>query len=306
MKISNYDEFEYDYSTYWKNRNYEHFAETIALKKILNDVSGNWFLDIGGSFGRHLPVYYSKFKHPIITDYSLNTLINNKFRILEKYPNTSLIAANAYYLPFRDSVFDGSMMVRVLHHIEEPKAFFDQLKSILSNKGVHVQEFANKIHIKARIRNLIKINRSFFSTDPYQQPTLKQFEGSNNKETVFLNFHPKYILKELKDRGFNVISEVGVSFLRSGIVKKFVPIKLTIFIENMLQKIYFIRYFAPSVFFKTTISKENEINSYEKLEDILVCPRCKSDLKFKNEHCECTKCKSQYEKVAQVWDFRVE
>lgn len=307
MKISNYDEFEYDYSTYWKNRNYEHFAEVIALKKLFLEDNGNFFIDIGGSFGRHLPMYYNKFKNPIIVDYSLNTLLNNKFRILENYPNTKLIAANVYFLPFRESSIDGSAMIRVLHHIEDFDKFYKQLSYVLKDNATHIQEFANKIHIKARIKHLLKRDFKFFDLTPYQQPTALNFEGSNGTETVFLNYHPEFIIKEVSKFGFTLEDKLGVSYFRINFIKRLVPLKLLIWLEGITQKIFGRTSLAPSIFFKLKIKKSKENNNtYNKLEDILVCPKCKSELIFKKDICTCSECKNKYEKVADIWDFRVQ
>lgn len=306
MKVTNYDEFEYDYSTYWKHRNYEHFAEVLVLKKFFLNKNGDWFLDIGGSFGRHLPIYYKKFKKPIILDYSLNTLINNRDRILEKYPNTTLISANVYFLPFKESVFDGAMMVRVIHHIEDVPAVLGQIQKILRNKAGYIQEFANKMHIKAVIRHLLKRDFSFFSTKSFQQPTQAQFEGSNGMETTFQNFHPKYIQQELVNKGFEIKKKCGVSFFRISFIKRALPIKVLIFLESLAQVLFGRTNISPSIFLDCEMKKKNLSGNKQGLEDILICPKCNSELSFKKEDCVCTKCKNRYEKVAGIWDFRVQ
>lgn len=306
MKISNYDQFDYDYSKYWKNRNYEHLSEVYALSKLMKDTKGKWFMDLGGSYGRHLPTYYDKFENPIIVDYSLNTLINNKERIWKQYPKTKLVAANAYYLPFKNDVFDGSIMIRVLHHIENTNQFFDELVRVLKNQSTHLQEFANKMHIKARIKHLLKLDKSFFNTLPYQQPTHNNFEGTQGVESVFLNFHPTYLRKMLKDKGFKLVTKQGVSYLRIGILKKIFPNVLLISLEKLMQKLFGKSHISPSIFYKLTLKKDSTKDEYDNFEDILICPKCKSELKFKKEECVCTQCKGRYEKVAGVWDFRVQ
>lgn len=304
MKISNYDENDYDYSVYWKNRNYEHNSEVTVLSKLLNNESGEWFLDIGGSFGRHLPIYSKNFKHPVITDYSLNTLINNKFRILKNYPSANLVAANAYFLPFRNSVFNGTMMVRVLHHLEDSKLAFNEAQRCSQSNSIHIQEVANKVHLKARIKHMFDLK--FFDWTPYQQPTKHSFEGTNGTETVFLNYHPDYIRDQFTKLNFKLISKTSVSMFRLGIFKRiFSPTLLNLF-EKIFQLTLGWTYLAPSVFLKFKNLNSSETIKYNKLEDILVCPKCKSELKFKNEECVCTECNSKFEKVAGVWDFRIE
>ncbi len=54
----------------------------------------------------------------------------------------------------------------------------------------YVQEFANKMHFKAKIRAIIKRDKSFFNISPYRQPTLTASEGTkNNIEGIFYNYH---------------------------------------------------------------------------------------------------------------------
>ena len=87
MEISNYDEFGYDYSTYWKDREYEDLSERNILEKTFEKIpSGDWFLDIGGSYGRLTDIYSKRFKKPIILDYSLETLNKNQNSLKSKYP----------------------------------------------------------------------------------------------------------------------------------------------------------------------------------------------------------------------------
>ena len=50
-KVVNYDEVDYDYKTYWVNREYENEVEQIAIKSLMRDVEGGMFLDLGGSYG---------------------------------------------------------------------------------------------------------------------------------------------------------------------------------------------------------------------------------------------------------------
>ena len=36
-KVADYDTYDYDYSTYWSKRKYEHEAESLVLKKLLKN-----------------------------------------------------------------------------------------------------------------------------------------------------------------------------------------------------------------------------------------------------------------------------
>jgi len=308
MEISNYDKFNYDYSTYWKDREYENMAEHIILEKIFKEIpSGNWFLDIGGSYGRLTDTYSKRFKHPIILDYSLETLNRNKKILQEQYPNIILIAANAYQLPFRDSVFDSALMVRVLHHLNQPEVFFEEIKNVLKSNSTYIQEFANKVHIKAKFRALLKRDFKFFNKEPFQQPAVGNFEGTQDQSSIFLNFHPKYIKKLFKDSNLKIYKRYGCSYLRLPFLKKRIETSFLIKIESFLQKIFSWSNLSPSIFFVGKSIKEiTHEKRFRTLRDILVCPKCKNFLSFSGNTAVCTKCRKIYSKKNDIWDFRID
>jgi ubiquinone/menaquinone biosynthesis C-methylase UbiE len=309
--ISDYDKLDYDYSKYWQERLYENLAEKNLLNKIFEDDKGNWFVDVGGSYGRITSTYYNSYKHPVILDYSLKTLIKNKAVIKSKYPKVTLIAANAYKMPFKESSFDGGLMVRVLHHIEKPQEYFKEAKRILKEDAKYVQEFPNKVHIKAKIRALFRKDFSFFSEDPYKQPIGKNLEGSKKEDGgIFLNYHPAYIKSLLEKNDFVIKKKFGCSFLRSQTIKKLLGIDLMVFVEKILQKTLSWTNIPPSIFFETTLRKKETKKTTEQnsnLEDILVCPSCKGELSFEKEgYAECKRCNLQFFKKDDIWDFRIE
>jgi ubiquinone/menaquinone biosynthesis C-methylase UbiE len=302
--IANYDKYDYDYSNYWENREYEHLAEINVLKKLLKG-KGNFFLDIGGSFGRHAPLYADRYKTPIILDYSLKTLQKNREDIQKRFANVEMIAANAYKLPFRESSIDSAMMIRVLHHIDRPEEYLTELKRVLGNDSEYIQEFANKYHIKARIRAFIKGDTSFFSTEPYQQPTAENFEGTEGEEAIFLNYHPRFLRELLERIGFEVVAKRGSSYLRIPLLKKLLPESVLLFFEKTCQILFSWSNLPPSVFFKATLKKDST-EKYSSLGEILVCPSCKSELRNEKGRLVCVSCKKSFEKKDGIWDFRVD
>jgi ubiquinone/menaquinone biosynthesis C-methylase UbiE len=303
QKVVNYDGYDYDYSTYWKGREYENNAEHIVLENFLKKEKGNWFIDIGGSYGRLAEGYADKFKHCVILDYSLKTLQKNHKNITNRFPNCILIAGNAYNMPFKENVFDGGLMVRVLHHIERQKDYFEELSRILKEDGIYIQEFANKIHIKARIKAFLARDKSIKDRKPYQQPTI-HLEGAKGDGVSFLNYHPEYIENLLEDTGFDIEKKQGCSYLRIPILKKVFGSKILLFFEKIFQKLFAKADISPSIFLKTELDKGEEGDKYEQLEDILACPSCKSRLEFENDIAICTNCGEKYIKKEGVWDFR--
>ena len=305
-RIANYDELDYDYSTYWKKREYEHQSEVLVLEKLLKKDSGKWFLDVGGSFGRVLPTYYDKYTNCVIVDYSLKTLQKNSSTLKKEFPNVELISANAYYLPFRENTFDGGLMIRVLHHLDKPEEYSSEIYRVISPLGIYIQEFANKQHIKALIRGIIKLDSDIFNTSPYQQPDRKNNEGARENANVpFLNYHSIWIKKLLIKQGFRILKKYGCSFLRLEPLKKRLNIQILLFFENIFQNIFSFLNLSPSIFIKSIKKSSSKKSMGNELKDILVCPRCKEELNITEKKAVCTNCKKEYYKKENIWDFRI-
>lgn len=306
-RVSDYDLFDYDYTSYWKSRNYEDQAEKHVFKKIFSSKKGKWFLDIGGSYGRLASTYYNQYTNPIVLDYSLKTLQRNSNILKKQYPHLELIAANAYHMPFKDNSFDGAIMVRVLHHILEPELYFKEVNRILNNDATYIQEFANKVNIKAVLRAIFHLNMGLLSEDPYQQPTKNNFEGTKNGEqTIFVNFHPSYIKKMLQENQFKVIKKYGCSYLRSQKLKRIFGDKILLLKEYILQFLFANTNFPPSIIFESRAQKSQPKSISKRIEDVLVCPKCHGSLKFDRDIAYCKSCDTQYEKKENIWDFRVD
>ncbi len=306
-KISNYDEFDYNYRNYWETRAYEDKSEKIVLKRYLAGLKTKFFLDIGGSFGRNLEAYCQLCETPIILDYSLKTLLKNKERMRKECPEVQLIAANAYHTPFKENTIGASMSVRVLHHIENQKGFFAEVNRITENKGLFLLEYANKMHLKARLKWILKGQFSNFSTLPYQQPSQGNFEGAKEGEdAIFLNYHPRYIKKLLNENSFKVLKSTNCSFFRINFVKKMLPFSLLITLEKIFQKLFSWKNISPSIIIKTIKEAEDiEKNNIGKFEDILCCPGCKKDLEFRGKEAFCKKCNKIFKQENEIWDFRI-
>lgn len=305
QEIVNYDGYDYDYSTYWKDRKYEDMAEHNVLNKLLRNDRGEWFIDIGGSYGRLADCYAGKYQNCVIIDYSLKTLQKNYEVITNKFPNLILIAANAYKLPFKNSSFDGGLMVRVLHHIDRQADYFKEVSRILKGQGIYIQEFANKRHIKARLKALLNHDKEINNLEPYQQPTIN-LEGAKGDGVSFLNYHSKYIEKLLKDEGFNIQNKQGCSYLRIPLLKKILGTNIMIFLEKILQEVFSKTDLSPSIFLKAKLSKKEKAPVYIRLEDLLSCPHCKHDLVLDGNRAVCKGCNKEYFKKDNIWDFRTE
>ena len=120
--VADYDSNDYDYQTFWTGRDYEHWAETVVLTRLMRELGpSEWFADFGGGFGRNAVHYRDWVAHAVLIDYSVTNLVRAGELYAEDVAagRLHLVRADLAALPFVDSAFDASMTVRVLHHLAE-------------------------------------------------------------------------------------------------------------------------------------------------------------------------------------------
>lgn len=234
---------EYDYPAYWEKRQYEHESEVIALKSFLSQIPKiKKIIDIGAGFGRLTPYYAFRAKKVVLTDPSSKLLKEARKRLV--YENVDFVQAclDKTDKKFRKGSFDVVVMVRVLHHIENPRQTFSVVERLLSRGGYLILEFPNKVHWKAVWANFAKGDFTY-PLDIFTSDRRKR-----KKALPFYNFHPDEVKQELKDHDFRLIQTRSVSNIRSPLVKKYIPLSVLVFFERNLQKILASISFGPSIF----------------------------------------------------------
>ncbi len=244
MVIPDYNDKKYDYTKYWDGRDYENEAEFVAVEKLLPKGfdSEKSVIDIGGGFGRLLPIFKERFGKITIFDYSsklLNTANERADSLGVGIRTINGDVNNIFKLV--DEKFDCITMIRVSHHLDDLEKVFIQIKELLSDDGVFILEIANKIHFKSVASNLLKGNFKYFNLDSVSVAT---------KDVTFLNHHPKYVENILKHVGFTIESTLSVSNFRHPFIKKVIPLGVLLKIENLLQSVGSKVYFGPSIFYR--------------------------------------------------------
>lgn len=332
MTIRKTDYENYDYREFWMGdkRAYEDTSERIALRKLLDPIGedSKVFLDIGCGYGR-LFNEYKNFKNIILVDYSLKNLENAKQRIenflglnTEKLSSVYFLAGDALNLPLKSDCADVILTVRVVHHLDNLEKYFDEIKRILKDRGIFILEFANKRNLK----NLLRFFIGHMDTSPFNLLL------SRVGETI-LNYHPRYIGNFLSERGFTIEKKISVSNFRLEFLKKHIGMQVLLLLERWFQRVFSWTLLGPSIFLRCTLRKSNKngknnkesnnnekkenkrrekfrkevdsgvsnnvsstvVNSNIRIEDILVCPRCrKNGLSFGKSEIICNSCKSVF------------
>lgn len=308
MNLRRTDYENYDYGKFWENnkRLYEDTAERQALRKLLAgvDKKNKLFFDIGCGYGR-LFNEYMDFETIVLVDYSLNNLKKARERIKkflknnqEKLSSIYFIAADAASIPVKSNCVDVALTVRVVHHLENPEKYFNEVTRILKNGSLYFLEFANKRNFK----NLVRFFAGRMDTSPFN------LIPSPVGETI-LNFHPEYIYGLLRDRNFLIKKIISVSNFRLNFLKKFPGTKTLIALEKLYQSLFPFITLGPSIFLKCILNrtglKDNTGGSKTKLEDLLICVICKKPaLIFNGKKLKCDNCGSTFTKQQGIYNFK--
>ena len=237
--VVDYDDPSFNYKQYWKARQYEHLAEELVLKKFFNFIPKKESLvDVGGGFGRLVPLYVPFFKKTVLVDPS-ERLLKAAEKLTKKYSNLSVTRGTAAQLPFKEKSFDVALMIRTVHHLSSSDKAFQEISRVLKPKGYFILEFANKLHFKAIVKAILSFNL-YYLTD--HTPIEK------SEEIVFFNLHPQCIRSLLFKNGFQIIKAVSVSNFRTTFLKKILPLRILLFLENIAQRIFPAYTSGPSVF----------------------------------------------------------
>lgn len=282
---------------FWPGREYEDRAERLAMARLLPP-RGTRLIEIGAGFGR-LAELYRGYDRVILLDYARSMLQEARER-LSVDPRFVFAAADLYNLPIAESAVDTAVTVRVLHHVADLPRAFAETARIIRPRGNYVTDFANKRHLKAIVKHLLRPpsgehpNRyaaaSPFSQEPY--------------EFVELNFdyHPAYIKKNLDRYCFRLEDELAVSTFRVGILKRLFSPQLLASLDRLIQRPTARLALAPSLFLRAHLDKPGAPQLNPALWRCLACNSFQID--EQPERLVCRNCSASYPCVDGIYDFK--
>lgn len=288
IPVLDYGESTYE-QDFWlqHNRDYEDAAERIALRKML-PAKGLRLVEIGAGFGR-LAGLYQGHQEVILLDYSPALLQDARRRLAPNPPRT--VAANFYNIPFADGACDTVVMVRVLHHAADVPAVLSELRRILRPGGVLILEHANKRHLKALLRYVLRRGPNPFDPEPYEFARL------------CYDFHPAYIRRHLAEAGFAVESQRTVSIFREPHLKRLVRPSWLAGMDGLLQRPLAPLCLGPSVFLRCRAVGEAGKPALGR--PLFRCPTCHSvKLQAGGSNLECAACGASWPIEGGVYRLR--
>jgi ubiquinone/menaquinone biosynthesis C-methylase UbiE len=275
---------------FWEGqgREYEDLAERIALRKLL-PLKGQRLIDIGAGFGR-LSEFYSGYNQVVLLDYSRSLLRQAQSR-LGSDGRIIYVAASFYAIPFAGNTFDGAMMVRVMHHVEDVSQLLGEVARILVGNGSYVVEFANKCHLKSILRFLLRRQAwNPFAPQPYE------FVEMN------FDFHPAWMRERLTEATFHVKQIRTVSHFRLPLIKRLIPPRSLAALDGLCQLTGAWWQLTPSVFVQCSPEKPEGVVPSAPL---FRCPACGGgQLIESSEAVVCTGCHRGWPIEDGIYNFK--
>jgi len=290
IPVCDYEGSDYQ-ATFWEQggRGYEDACEAVALRRLLPP-GGKRMLELGAGAGRNTPRYQG-FDEITLVDYSSTQLAQARARLgySQRY---RYVAADIYYLPFGEGMFDAATMIRTLHHMVEPRLALAQVRQALAPGAAFVLEYANKQNLKAVLRYLLRAQ----SWNPFT-PEPAEFAPLN------FDFHPATVRAWLRANQFIIQRQLTVSHFRMGLFKRLVPQGLLVGMDSLAQLSGDLWQLSPSVFVgcRATGAPTAAPAAFT-----FRCPACGcAPLEDTPPQVTCPGCGRTYPVVDGIYDFRV-
>jgi SAM-dependent methyltransferase len=283
---------------YYENVDYEAFWQGVQQKKLdqlehilvtrMLHLPAKRMIDIGCGYGRLLNCYQSQCKEIVLLDSSASLL-------KQAYQNSGgryiCIACDLNNIPFRDSIFNQAMMIRVLHHLPDPKAALAEINRILIKDGHLLFTYCNK-------KNMERIGRWLIGKNPYNP---FRYETAWVWEAFFMH-HPKYIHDILHEIGFDPINESG-----AGVVDKLAGIfghlgehiPPGVALAPMMASLAW----APWIFNDCIKTSEASLMKDLPIDELFQCVRCHNRLEKNDAGLTCISCGTTFQMKDGVFDF---
>jgi ubiquinone/menaquinone biosynthesis C-methylase UbiE len=273
---------------FWEGqgREYEDLAERNAISRLLPG-SGGVLMEAGAGFGR-LAQLYDGYEKVLLVDYSLS-LLQEARHMWGHDDRFTFVAASIYELPFVSGLLDSLVMIRVMHHLQQPGSALAELARIVNGGGVFVVEYANKRNLKAILRYWAgRQSWSPFSPEPYEFVSLN------------FDFHPAWMLDVLQRSGFAVHKELSVSLFRMQAIKQRVSPDVLARVDAALASPAAALRLSPSMMLRC-VKEGYGVDA----QGFFRCPACCGvDLREGESVLACEGCGREWPFVDGIYDFR--
>ena len=296
-KIIDYENSRYR-TDFWigQGREYEDRVERLALRRLLPN-AGQTLIDIGAGFGR-LASLYDSYQTVVLADYSLS-LLKEAYEQYHHDERFLFVAANVYDLPFASDAIDTIVMIRVMHHLEQPLLAIKEIARVLKPEQHFVFEYANKRNLKAILRyGFRRQSWNPYSLEPYEFVPLNY------------DFHPTWMHQQFQQAGLDIEKEFAVSHFRLPGLKNLIPPHILARLDALLFSPGAKLKLSPSVMGRATKTLQAKSSPTPQTpqsaspENLLRCLKCHHPGLNLTTQAICPRCHQEYPIIDGIIDLR--
>jgi ubiquinone/menaquinone biosynthesis C-methylase UbiE len=309
--VADYDSNDYDYQTFWTGRDYEQWAETVVLTRLMRELGpSEWFADFGGGYGRNAVHYRDWVAHAVLIDYSVTNLVHAAQLYAEDVAagRLHLVRADLTALPFVDSAFDAAMTIRVLHHLAGVDGAVEEMLRTVRRRALF--DVPIKHHVLARARAATsKTNRDEIAgRDPMQV---------GRTDEKFWTFRLDAVRSTMSQAGFDTTVAASVNNFRrwdqhipASAVKLLTPPMHGL--ERAAQRTGR-GWWGPNQFVLATrrvAQPAGLVEAPQGIDPLVVqlarrmrCPGCGGSLSWASDAATCAACEARFERQDAYWNF---
>ncbi len=280
------------YQDYWSTKDTANFniLEHAIIRELLPP-HGNYFLDLGCGHGRLADCYIDRFENVVMFDGSRSLL-----EMAQKATDgkARYVWGDISHLPFRSSIFDCVMMVRVLQHLDDACRCIQGVRRVLRQSGLFVFNYLNN----KNAHRILKYILGVMQESPFKVEPVKV--GSN-----LFHHHPDYISGLLRSSDFEILAYRG-----AGVFNKIVEIagRFADMVPPGVSLAPFLgkSFLAPWIFCQARINRNVPLEPASNLESLRICPCCSLDVVSSTSGFECPGCGRIYPVQDAIIDMRID
>jgi ubiquinone/menaquinone biosynthesis C-methylase UbiE len=280
------------YQDYWcsKDTANSNTLEHAIIRELLPP-HGSLLLDLGCGYGRIADCYLDHFENVVMFDGSRSLLEGAQKATCGK---AHYVWGDINHLPFRSSVFDCVIMVRVFQHLDDSRGCMQSVSRILCQDGYFIFNYWNNRNVRRILKYILgMIRQNPFTTEPVQL------------EANLYHHHPNYISGLLSAADFEILTYRGAGVFNrmvaaAGFFADFIPagISLAPFLGRF--------FLAPWIFCQARLKKDDRPQSVSRQVSWLICPCCGLELVSSTNGFECRGCGRSYPVKDGIVDMRID
>jgi ubiquinone/menaquinone biosynthesis C-methylase UbiE len=310
QSVIDYDQGGYDYREFWTDRQYEDWAESRVLNRIIGKFGHpRWFADFGGGFGRNAAHYRDRARNSVIVDYSANNLTHaGELHAADVAAGrVHLVRGSVTALPFVDGAFDAAMVIRVLHHLDDVEVALSEMGRTIN--GRWLVDVPIKHHALGRLRSAVRLQSGEMSSP---EPVIR---GSS--EHPFRAYRLPVIRQRLSESDWDSDLVASVNNFRRW--DQTLPRPVVATLRPLVQTLEIVAqstgrgWWGPSQFLVATrrspvrpklgAAPVGLSQSVAELARRMVCPACRGTLTWAPDDAHCATCSRTYRRHKSFWDF---